>query len=158
MANRNNELDIPDRTLNTLFSTHKLLGLLLLILVLARLWYRLSYEKPQDEPTIERWQKVLSHLNHWGLYLFLVLVPIGGIIGILLYSSLDVFGLTLPTVATPDRNLAERIFYWHMIGAFAIVMLAGINVIAAAFHYYIRKDGEQVSARCLPTPKRREAR
>jgi cytochrome b561 len=141
MANRNNELGISDQTMNSLFSTHKLLGLTILILVVGRLGYRLSHGKPPDEPTIEQWQRSLSHLNHWALYLLLILVPIGGIIGIELYPALDIFGISLPAMVTPDREAAERVFYWHMMGAFAIVVLVGIHIMAVAFHYYIRKDG-----------------
>jgi cytochrome b561 len=141
MANQGNALNIPDGTLGKLFSVHKLLGIAIFFLVIARLAYRLFHGTPPDEPTIAAWQRIVSHINHWGLYLLLVLVPIGGFIGILLYPSLDIFGLTLPALLSPDRDAAERVFYWHMVGAFWIVVLAGIHAIAAAYHYYIRRDG-----------------
>jgi cytochrome b561 len=141
MANHGNALNIPDGTLGKLFSTHKLLGIAIFFLVVARLAYRFSNGTPPDEPSIAAWQRIASCINHWGLYLLLVLVPIGGFIGILLYPSLDIFGVMLPSLLPPDRDAAEGVFYWHMVGAFGIVVLAGIHVIAAAFHYYIRRDG-----------------
>jgi cytochrome b561 len=52
-----------------------------------------------------------------------------------------VHGLTLPSVASPNQQAAERVLFWHMLGAFAIVLLAGMHVAAALFHYLIRKDG-----------------
>ena len=141
MANHGNALNIPDGTLGKLFSTHKLLGIVIFSLVIARLAYRLSHGTPPDEPSIAAWQRIASHINHWGLYLLLLLVPIGGLIGILLYPSLDIFGVTLPALLSPDRDAAERVFYWHMVGALGIVVLAGIHAIAAAYHYYMRRDG-----------------
>jgi cytochrome b561 len=68
-------------------------------------------------------------------------VPIGGFVGIMLYPSLDIFGLNLPALVEPNREAATRVFYWHMLGALAIVLLASLHVVAAAYHYYIRKDG-----------------
>jgi cytochrome b561 len=102
---------------------------------------RVSHGTPPDEPSIAAWQRIASHINHWGLYLLLLLVPIGGLFGILLYPSLDIFSVTLPALLSPDRDAAERVFYWHMVGAFGIVVLAGIHAIAAAYHYYMRRDG-----------------
>src|SRR5262245_20853889 len=60
-----------DALTNTLYSSHKTLGLLILLLVLGRLFYRLRHGAPADEPTIEWWQKAASHLTHWSLYLLL---------------------------------------------------------------------------------------
>jgi cytochrome b561 len=141
MANQGNELNIPDGTLAKLFSTHKLIGIAIFFLVAARLAYRLTHGKPPDEPSIAPWQKIASHINHWGLYLLLILVPLGGFLGILLYPSLDIFGVTLPAFVSPDREAAVRIFHWHMIGAFGVLVLAGIHAIAATYHYYLRRDG-----------------
>src|SRR5262249_33222848 len=45
-----------------LYDSHKLIGLAILILVLARLAYRLAHGAPADEPTVEPWQKAASHI------------------------------------------------------------------------------------------------
>jgi cytochrome b561 len=113
-----------------------------LLLILARLIYRLSHGAPPDEPTLEWWQKGAAHLNHWGLYLMLLVVPILGYVGISLYPALDIFGLfSLPGVVAPNQDAAARVLYWHWLGALAIVLLVGVHVAAALFHYFIRKDG-----------------
>jgi cytochrome b561 len=101
MANRGNELNISARTLDSLFTTHELLGLTIFVFVVTRLWYRLSHGKPPDESTIEPWQKVVSHLNHWGLYVLLIGVPVGGVIGVMLYPASDLYGFHLRALATP---------------------------------------------------------
>ena len=131
MAYRGNTLNVWDGLTNALYSSHKLLGITILVLVLARLIYRFSHGAPPDEPTLTWWQKGAAHLNHWGLYLMLLVVPIMGYVGISLYPALDIFGLfSLP-----------GILYWHWVGAVAIVLLVGMHVGAALFHYLIRKDG-----------------
>jgi cytochrome b561 len=142
MAYRGNTLNVWDGLTNALYSSHKLLGISILVLVLARLIYRFTHGAPPDEPTLEWWQKGASHATHWGLYLLLIAVPIGGYIGISLYPALDIFGLfSLPGLVAPNQDAATRIFYLHWLGAVAIVLLVGMHVGAALFHYVIRKDG-----------------
>ena len=65
MAYRGNTLNVWDGLTNALYSSHKLLGMAILVLVLARLIYRLSHGAPPDEPTLTWWQKGAAHLNHW---------------------------------------------------------------------------------------------
>src|SRR5215475_9696432 len=48
-----------------LYDAHKLIGLAILMLVLARLAYRLAHGAPADEPTVEPWTKAASHIKHW---------------------------------------------------------------------------------------------
>ena len=141
MVYRGNTLQIWDGLTNTLYSSHKLLGMIIFVLVVARLIYRLSHGAPPDEPTLEPWQKAAAHANHWGLYLFLLLVPIGGYIGISLYPALDVFGIPLPALTAPNQEASSTVFYYHWLGALVIVLLVGMHVGAALFHYLIRKDG-----------------
>jgi cytochrome b561 len=142
MAYRGNTLNVWDGLTNALYSSHKLLGITILVLVLARLIYRLSHGAPPDEPTLTWWQKGAAHLNHWGLYLMLLVVPIMGYVGISLYPALDIFGLfSLPGIVAPNQDAAARVLYWHWVGAVAIVLLVGMHVGAALFHYLIRRDG-----------------
>jgi len=142
MAYRGNKLDIWDGLTNTLYSSHKTLGILIFLLVLARLVYRLVHGAPPDEPTLEWWQKAASHATHWTLYLLLLVVPVIGYVGISRYPALDLFGIvTLPGIVASDQEAAARAFYFHWLGAMLIVLLVGMHVAAALFHYFVRKDG-----------------
>lgn len=141
MVYRGNTLKLWDGLTNTLYNSHKLLGIVIFLLVLTRLFYRLRRGVPADEPSLEPWQKAASHATHWGLYLLLLLVPIGGYLGISLYPALDVFGIPLPSISAANQPAAERVFYLHWIGAVLIILLVGMHVGAALFHYFIRRDG-----------------
>jgi cytochrome b561 len=154
MTYRGNTLNVWDGLTNFLYSTHKLSGIAILALVVARLGYRLVHGAPDHEPTITWWQRRASLLNHWGLYLLLLVVPVLGYVGISLFPALDVYGLfSLPGIVAPDKAAAARVFYFHWLGAVLIVLLVGVHVAAALFHYFIRKDG--VLARMLPQAGRR---
>lgn len=132
-----------------LFSGHKLIGLTILALVLARLIYRLSNGAPRSDPSVPAPLTGLSHLVHWSLYLLLIAVPIGGYIATSYYGATDVFGLHLPAVTPKDEKFAERLFDLHGLGGELILILIGIHVAAAIFHKFVRKD--RVVERMLPT-------
>ena len=150
MAYRGNTLKIWDAVTGGLYTSHKLIGVTILVVVLCRLAYRLTHGTPADEPTIEPWQKIASHLNHWGMYVLLLCVPIAGYIGISLYPALDILGLfSLPGVVEPNREASATAFLVHRLLGRLLVLLVAIHVAAALFHYLIRKDN--VLARMLPS-------
>lgn len=149
MTYRGNTLDIWDGLTDALYSTHKLLGFLVLWLSAGRLIYRLVHGAPADEPTLEWWQKAASHLVHWALYGLLLIVPVLGWIGVSLFPSLTVFNLfDLPALAAPNEETAKRVLAVHGWLAILLALLVCAHIGAALFHYFIRKDG--VLRRMLP--------
>jgi len=135
------------------YSGHKVFGLVILTVVIIRLGYRLVHGAPRDEPTINAFEKVASHLVHWSLYGMLLLVPFLGWLGISAYDAREVFGFTIPSIAAKDVPFAERVFQWHKFGAIALIALAGLHVAGALMHYVVKKDG--VMARMLLSAGRR---
>jgi cytochrome b561 len=156
MFYRGNIQNAWDGLTNTLYSSHKTLGLVILALVVARLLYRLIHGAPADEPTIEWWQKAASHATHWSLYLLLILVPLVGWLGISLYGARDVFGIaTIPPLAPENGEAAGAVLMLHRYLAYLTVVLIAMHVGAAVvLHYLIRGDG--VLARMLPWAGRRD--
>lgn len=155
MAYRGNDLNIWDGLTNTLYSSHKLIGLLFLLLIIVRLGYRLSHGAPADEPTLNIFEKIASHVTHWTLYALLLLVALGGVIGVSYYDARDVFGIfSIPAITAKDTDFAAKVFTWHKYGAIAILLLAGMHIAAALMHYVVKKDG--VLSRMLPSAGRRQ--
>ena len=148
MVYRGNTLNVWDGLTNALYSSHKLLGVTILVIVLWRLVYRFTRGAPADEPTIEPWQRIVSRLNHWGIYLLLVATPIAGYIGISLFPALNIFGIPLPGVVAPDKEAAKTAFAVHGILVLLLVLMIALHVGAALYHYLIRKDN--VLGRMIP--------
>lgn len=149
MTYRGNTLDIWDGLTDALYSTHKLLGFLLLWLMTGRLAYRLLHGVPRDEPSLSRVQRALARLVHWLLYGLLLVVPLLGWIGVSLYPSLTIFGLfDLPALATPDKGLAETALRIHGSLAILTAFIAAGHVAIALHHRFVRRDG--VMRRMLP--------
>jgi cytochrome b561 len=141
--------DIWDGLTNGLYSTHKLLGFALLWIIVARLLYRLAHGAPADEPTLEPWQKLASHVTHWSLYALLLLVPVIGWRGASQYPALEIFGLfNLPSIATANQAASATTFFWHETLGKVMALLIVTHVGAGLFHHFVRKDG--VLRRMLP--------
>ncbi len=125
----------------TMYDMHKIFGMLILVLVVARLVYRLRNGAPADEPTLEPWQKAVSHITHWMIYALLLLVPLLGWLATSAYGPFKPFGIPLPGLLGENQDLATRLYGVHKLMAILLALLVAMHVGAALFHYVIRKDG-----------------
>ena len=122
---------------------HASVGLLILILSLARLGWRLMNPPPSDVP-MPAWQATASHLLHWGFYALMVLVPLSGM------ADLDrVIGKSHPEYANltffNTFTIPHFSMNWfgglHDIFTKLIWALLAVHVLAALKHQFIDKDG-----------------
>lgn len=149
MTIRGGWLDIWDVLTNSMYSAHKLLGVIIFFLVVFRLGYRLTHGAPDTEPSLRPWQRILSHATHWTIYVLLLCVPVVGWFGVQLYPALDVFGLfSLPAIVAPDNARSSQVLQVHAIIAFVLLFLVAMHMSAALYHHFIRKDG--VLKRMIP--------
>ena len=59
-----------------LYSYHKWIGIVILILLLARVLWRLTHRPPLFEVAMPRWQVFSAHAVHLALYILLLIVPL----------------------------------------------------------------------------------
>jgi cytochrome b561 len=149
MAYRGNVLNLWNGLTDFLYSAHKSIGFVLLILLLLRAVVRLTIGAPPPEPSLVSWQRRIAAANHAGLYVLLLVVPVLGWLGVSLFPALEVFGLvSLPSISPPDRAASDTVFTLHRLTAFLLVALIALHVAAALHHHFIRRDG--VLRRMLP--------
>ena len=155
MSDDANPFKFTDATVGRLNSAHKLIGFIILLLMIARLVYRVRHGAPESVATLTPLEKSASHATHWVLYALLLAMPVGGWIGVSMYGEREIFGLfSLPQIAPVNQKLSETVFMLHGYGAWAIVLLAGLHIAGALFHYFVKKDG--VLRRMLPGMGRAE--
>ncbi len=124
-----------------MYDSHKMIGLLILLFVLARLANRFLNGAPGDEPTLEPWQRIVSHITHWAIYALLLIVPLLGWLATSAYGPFKPFGIPLPSLLAENQYLAKQLYGLHKLSAILLVALVAMHVGAALFHYIIRKDG-----------------
>ncbi|HVY59348.1 MAG TPA: cytochrome b [Xanthobacteraceae bacterium] len=140
-----------DTPVTTLIGLHFSFGVLVLVVALVRLGYRLSHREPPPEDGIPPWQTGTARLVHWLLYLLLLVVPILGWIN----ASWRGMPVTFFGLFDMPKIVATRAAGWgwtgdvHMLLAnYAMLALVGLHVLAALYHYFIRRD--RVLQRMLP--------
>lgn len=149
MSYRGNVLNQWDAVTDFLYSAHKSIGFVLLILLVLRALVRLTAGAPPPEPSLAPWQRRVAAVNHAGLYVLLLAVPMLGWLGVSMFPALEVFGVvSLPAISRPDRAVSDTVFALHRLAAFLLVALIALHVAAALHHHFIRRDG--VLRRMLP--------
>jgi cytochrome b561 len=135
---------------DALYNFHKSLGILILVLMLLRLINRLAVGAPAPDPTLEPWQRALSSAVHGLLYVLLLAMPVVGYVANSAYGApTPFFGLfTLPKIAADNQALATKLFTAHRWAGFVVIVLAGMHIGGALFHFVIRRD--RVLQRMLP--------
>lgn len=128
---------------NTLFITHKNLGVLLLILIIVRLFNRWR-NPPNLEPVkMAPIQEFAAHATHFGLYALLLIMPLAGYIrvraGGFPIEALDAMGI--PALVPRSEALADVAKMIHFYGSYAIAGLLLAHIGAACFHALVLKDG-----------------
>lgn len=137
-----------DALTGALYSSHKLIGLTIFLLIVLRLLYRLSHGAPRSDPSVPPALTGASHFVHWMLYVLLIAVPIAGYFAISYGRYLEVFGIPLPAITEKNEDVSKEIFEWHETGAFLILAFVTLHVLAAIYHRFVRKD--RVVERMLP--------
>ena len=125
----------------TLFMLHKSLGLTILAIVALRLAWRAAHPAPNLDARIARWEKRISHISHWLLYIILISMPVSGFIMSAAsgYPN-EFFGLTLPSFGK-NQGLMQIGGLIHMvIGQGMLYLLIILHVGATVWHTAVRKD------------------
>jgi cytochrome b561 len=132
---------------------HFMLGLTVFVLVWLRLASRWFNGIPAISPAPRHWEKLAADVMHVALYVFMIIMPLLG------WSTLSAagktipfYGLHLPPLLHPNRQLAHTIGEIHGTIGNIGYFLIGLHAAAALFHHYWRRDNTLL--RMLPLPKR----
>ncbi len=125
----------------TLYQVHKSIGLLVVLLVVARLVVRAARGRPAPEPG-PRWQTQAATAGHTALYVLLLVVPVLG------YCVASTASLRIPTrflglIALPDPFGPDPALFavlrpLHMTLAILLIVLAAGHA-AMAVHHHLRR-------------------
>jgi cytochrome b561 len=126
-------------------SAHASIGILILLLGLARLFWRLGNPPPDLPKTIPGWQVLASRATHWVLYALMIAIPILGLLAIVPYGAerlnvenVTFFGL-FPVALLP--NMGDWTGDAHELLSNVARALVIVHVLAALKHQFWDKDG-----------------
>lgn len=135
-------VDLMGQTLtNVLYSSHKTLGVLILLLMILRVITRLAFSVPDYVPPLNTFERIVSKSVHHLLYLALIVMPL---IGWAATASggfpVEFFLWQLPGFIGKDEQLAEFFFMLHEWLGWIILALVMLHVAGAIFHWKIKRD------------------
>lgn len=123
------------------FNLHKSIGIVVGLLVLVRIYWRVTHRPPELPSSLAVWQKKLSHAAHHLLYVLMVLIPVSGFMGSA-YSKYPIkfFGLELPKFFEYDHDLKEFYGEIHETTVWVLIAVLALHILAALKHRLIDKD------------------
>ncbi len=131
---------------------HRSTGLLILLLVLGRLWWRAVNVVPPLPASVPPLQCILAHWTHWALYAVMLAQPLSGAaMHVARGQPVHFFGLAVvPAQMAADEDLAEGLFGPIHSDVMSVVTLVivGMHVAAALKHHCVNRDN--VLVRMLP--------
>ena len=134
--------DGPERA--NLFTWHRTIGAIILLVVLARLTYRLTNPPPPYPPELPRWERVAGTWNHRLFYLLLIAMPIGGLIAVSgLTPGPDITllgGISFPKIPGISKELGEIAADVHTAAAWLLTALIALHVAAALKHQFFDRN------------------
>lgn len=137
---------IEGRTIRQLLlDWHRSLGLLVLVVMMARLVLRYLLRANELDHELPLLLTVLSKAGHIVLYILLITIPLlGWAQSSARGQNVNLFGLTaIPPLPFIERNreLAENLATWHETVAWLMLAIVLIHAAAALWHHFIRRDG-----------------
>jgi len=135
-----------------LFTWHRTIGAVILLVILARLTYRLMNPPPPYPPQLPRWERVAGTWNHRLFYLLLIAMPIGGIIAVSGHtpgSTITLLGgIAIPKIPDISEQMGELAGGIHVAAVWALLALMVLHVAAALKHQFVDKN--RAAGRMLP--------
>ena len=123
---------------------HFAVGLIVLVLALARLAWRLTHRPPSWPATMAGWERWSAATVHWLLYALMILLPLSGWVmmsagerAINIYGLFEIPKLAVGQSAAFKDIMEER----HEMLAIAMVCLILLHIGAALRHHFVLKDG-----------------
>lgn len=130
-------------------AVHASLGLSVLALVLLRIGFRLTGERPRIVPEPSNVHKIVSRVMQASLYVFMLVMPLAGWLHLSAVGQpILFFGLELPALMGTDLHAADVIEEVHETLGIAGYYLMAVHVMAGLYHHIVLQDNTLV--RMLP--------
>ncbi|KQT47353.1 hypothetical protein ASG43_09490 [Aureimonas sp. Leaf454] len=126
----------------TLVDLHRSFGLLLFLVVVARLAWRATHRIDPMPEASPRWERFLASAVQSALLLCLVAMPIlGWVASALSGETIRAFGFPLPDLLAMNEDRSDGFFELHEAVAWVLIVLVALHVAGALRHHFVKRDG-----------------
>src|SRR5450830_1090975 len=110
------------------YNLHKSFGLIVLVLVLARIYWRLISRTPEPVEN-NRYLVALAHVAHIVIYILIAFVPLIALAAGSISRGFDFFIWHWDPMFTIDKERAHDLMHWHGLLAYSLASLVAFHVI-----------------------------
>uniref|UniRef100_UPI0035CB4F3E cytochrome b n=1 Tax=uncultured Sphingomonas sp. TaxID=158754 RepID=UPI0035CB4F3E len=125
-----------------LIAWHLSIGTAILLLVVARLIWRLTHRPPPAPTSLSLALQWVSRLTHAGLYALLIALPVLGWANASARGyAVMLFGIfPLPPLSASGSPLGMALGDVHQTAAIALLVVVGLHVLGAVYHAVVVRD------------------
>ena len=124
----------------SIYNIHKATGVMIFAFALTRLTWRVININPMNV-TMANWQKIISNITHYLLYLLMFSMTISGLVMSLFGGyTISMFGLCNIPASEKNPNLASFFHDFHGIAGLVLLALVTLHICAALYHHLWLKD------------------
>lgn len=116
---------------------HKCVGIVLFILIVARILIRRRSKLPPAPTVFARWERMLAGATHGAIYLLILFIPLMGYSMSSSFTQSDgvyFFGLLLPELLPKNDNHFEVFRQVHRWSAYLLLAIVVVHVLGAVKH------------------------
>jgi len=130
----------PDRTIYV--NLHKSTGMILGLLILFRLYWRLTHPAPALPLSMPSWERTGARISHGVLYACMLIMPLSGYVA----SNFSKWGVNffnaikMPPWGVENQAVYDFLNATHVITSYVLVTVIVLHVLAALRHLFLR-DG-----------------
>lgn len=126
-----------------MMQSHFWIGIGIFILAWVRIVQRFKHGSPRISPRMPGWQLGISHLFHFALYAFFIVMPILGMMTVWTDGK-ELFvpftDIAFPRLMAENKELGHQLEELHHDIGEAFYWVIGLHVVAALYHHFIRRD------------------
>lgn len=122
------------------FNLHKSLGFTIFLLILVRIFWRITHKPPAMLTSYKAYERKLATAAHHLLYLLMFAIPVTGLI-MTLYSKYGLKWFGMNVFSGLDNSAIRDVFEEaHEIVGVVLLAVLAVHVIGALKHKFIDKD------------------
>ena len=125
-----------------LYSMHKSSGIIAFVLILIRICVRMFSEIPQLPSKISTFEVRIASFGVFVFYVIMLIMPISGyVMSMASGHPINLFnsGIMIPDLVGSNNRLASLALCVHEFGAFALISMIMLHILAALKHFFFDK-------------------
>ena len=134
---------VEQRTIDVIYIFHKGLGAVLIVVVFARLLWRLFHPAPPWPDSMPAFEKRVATQTHWFMYFLMVLAVVTGYVHVVglgfPMELLDYLGV--PPLIPRMEAIAVASSFIHRFTVFVLTGVVGVHIAEVLRHHFVVKDG-----------------